>query len=119
MCKVIHEEALEYCRNKSIIKPKKIPYDRNRFFFLFELCYYQILFLSRSRTQKISQGITKQRLDYPTMEDICSDWKSNGETEQMTKQSKMEIYHESKKPILKHQIREVQQQRTLNCHQNT
>ncbi|CAG9536101.1 unnamed protein product [Cercopithifilaria johnstoni] len=108
--KVARQEAPEYCRDKLIIKPKKIPHDQKQ--------------------QKISQGITKQRSDYPTMEDICSDWESYDETEQMTQQSKTKANRESKKSILQqnqtskesplqlHHHQQQQQQQPLQYHQS-
>uniref|UniRef100_A0A915PFJ6 Uncharacterized protein n=1 Tax=Setaria digitata TaxID=48799 RepID=A0A915PFJ6_9BILA len=102
MPKVTRQETLEYCRDKLTIKPKKMPYDQKQ--------------------QKISQGVTKQRSDYPTMEDICSDWESDDETEQMTKQLKGKVCRDQKKSSLQqHQAQkeqiQLQQQQSQNYHQ--
>uniref|UniRef100_A0A0R3RRM5 Uncharacterized protein n=1 Tax=Elaeophora elaphi TaxID=1147741 RepID=A0A0R3RRM5_9BILA len=103
--KVARQEGIEYCRDKLIIKPKKMPYDQKQ--------------------QKISQGITKERSDYPTMEDICSDWESLDETEQMSQQPEPKTDRESKKPIqlqtLKEsspQLQQEQQQQSLQYQQS-
>ncbi|EFO27468.1 hypothetical protein LOAG_01016 [Loa loa] len=105
VAKVARQETLEYCRDKLIIKPKKMPHDQKQ--------------------RKISEGVTKQRSDYPTMEDICSDWESYDEAEQMTKQPETKACHELTKPLLLQQQNQkqkeqsqLQQQQPLQYHQS-
>lgn len=58
------------------------------------------------------------------MEDICSDWESYDEAEQMTKQPETKAYNESKNSILRQdqtqkEEPQLQQQQSLQYHQNT
>ncbi|MCP9264662.1 Innexin [Dirofilaria immitis] len=59
---------------------------------------HQQCLTTTSYCQKILQGITKEQSDYPTNDDIFSDWKSNDETEQIIEQPKTKEYREPKRP---------------------